>query len=83
MKKDVTLEDLMEFMKSNLAAKSDLEDLATKEDLAEVESKLAEVESKLEAKIDGLGSKLGAFENNEVDKRKQLEVRVTRLEAKV
>jgi flagellar capping protein FliD len=35
---------------------------------------------RLEAKIDHIDEKLGGFENSEVDKRKQLDVRVTHLE---
>ena len=84
MKKDVTLEDLMKFMTEKVATKSDLEDLATKEDLAKVETRLEakidQVDSKLEGKIDQLNSKLGGSENSEVDKRKKLEVRVTKIE---
>lgn len=54
-------------------------DVATKDELAKLAS---QIES-LDAKIDRVESKLGAFENVEVDKRKQLEVKVTRLEKRV
>jgi flagellar capping protein FliD len=50
---------------------------------AKVETKFTAIEGKmdrLEAKIDHIDEKLGGFENREVDKRLQLEVRVGRLE---
>ena len=50
--------------------------MATKEDLKESEEHVS-------GKIEKIDSKLGAFENSEVDKRKQLEVRVAKLERKV
>ena len=51
-------------------------DMVTKQDLSELETRLG-------AKIDQVDKKLSAFENTEVDKRKQLEVRVTRIEKHV
>jgi regulator of replication initiation timing len=42
----------------------------------EVKKDLSELEERLTAKIDKVDAKLGAFENNEIDKRLQLEVRV-------
>ena len=56
-------------------------DMDTK--FAEADARLTAVEggmSWLEAKIDHVDEKLGNFENREVDKRLQLEVRVERLE---
>ena len=50
---------------------------------AEVEARFTAVEGgmdRLEAKIDHVDEKLGNFENREIDKRLQLEVRVERLE---
>lgn len=50
---------------------------------ARVETKYTAVGGRmdrLEAKIDHIDEKLGGFENREVDKRLQLEVRVGRLE---
>ena len=41
---------------------------------------LSRVETTLTAKIDHVDEKLGNFENREIDKRLQLEVRVERLE---
>lgn len=56
-------------------------DMNTK--FAEVDTKFKAVEGRmdqLDAKIDHIDEKLGNFENHEVDKRLQLEVRVDRLE---
>lgn len=79
-----------EFDKLASLIKSESEDIrehmATKEELAKLSTKVDGLEGRfdiLERKVDKLDSKLGAFENNEVDKRKQLEVKVTRLEKKV
>lgn len=46
----------------------------------ELKQDLSKVETTLTAKIDHIDEKLGGFENHEVDKRLQLEVRVGRLE---
>ena len=53
------------------------------EKFAEVDVRFMAVEGaldRLEAKIDHVDEKLGNFENREIDKRLQLEVRVDRLE---
>ena len=50
---------------------------------AEVDARFTAVEGemdRIEAKIDHVDEKLGGFENREIDKRLQLEVRVERLE---
>ena len=57
------------------------ENMAT--DIERLEGNTAKFEMRLGAKIDRVDSKLSAFENHEVDKRKQLEVRITRIEKKV
>jgi hypothetical protein len=44
---------------------------------------LVEMDHKLTDEICKIDAKLGAFENNEIDKRLQLEVRVTRIEKHV
>ena len=52
-------------------------------EFAEVGARFTAVEGamdRLEAKIDHVDEKLGGFENREIDKRLQLEVRVARLE---
>ncbi len=49
----------------------------------EVKKDLSELEERLTGKIDKVDAKIGAFENNEIDKRLQLEVRVTRAEKHV
>ena len=54
--------------------------MATKDDLAAVESRLDLRIGKLDAKIDRLDTKLTKFEEHEIDKRLQLEVRVTTIE---
>jgi hypothetical protein len=50
--------------------------MATKDDIAHLDGRI----DKLDAKIDGLDTKLTKFEEGEIDKRKQLEVRVTKIE---
>src|SRR5271157_5593873 len=54
--------------------------MATKDDLAATESRLDRRIDKLDAKIDRLDTKLTKFEESEIDKRKQLEVRVSTIE---
>jgi tRNA U34 5-carboxymethylaminomethyl modifying GTPase MnmE/TrmE len=51
-----------------------------KQDLSKVETTLTARIDRLEAKIDHVDEKLGNFENPEIDRRLQLEVRVERLE---
>gem|GEM_PF-5011314 len=50
-----------------------LENVPTREEIREI----------VRTEVGRVESKLGAFENHEVDKRKQLEVRVGKLEQKV
>jgi septal ring factor EnvC (AmiA/AmiB activator) len=50
--------------------------MATKEDITRLDSRI----DKLDAKIDRLDTKLTKFEEHEIDKRLQLEVRVTTIE---
>jgi hypothetical protein len=64
-----------------------VEHMATREDIArldtrlnKLDAKIDNVESNLVAKIDRLGTKLTKFEENEIDKRLQLEVRVAAIE---
>ena len=77
--------------KSDLKEIKDIVDLALGTHLAsvheeitdlrnELKQDLARVETTLTAKIDHVDEKLGGFENHEIDKRLQLEVRVGRLE---
>jgi septal ring factor EnvC (AmiA/AmiB activator) len=54
--------------------------MVTKDDLAAVESRLDGRIDKLDAKIDRIDTKLTKFEENEIDKRLQLEVRVSTIE---
>jgi septal ring factor EnvC (AmiA/AmiB activator) len=64
---------------------------ALAEDIGKLDAKIDHVEQKLTARIDHveqkltaqiekLDTKLGKFEDSEIDKRKQLEVRVTAIE---
>ncbi len=57
-----------------------VEHMATKEDLTALEARLDKRIDKLDAKIDRLDVKLTKFEEKEIDKRLQLEVRVTAIE---
>ena len=91
-KKDITLNELGEMMThvvKHMATKEDLSELKTelKADIERLDMKLTAridyVASSLGDKIRALDSRLGGFENHEVDKRVQLEVRTTRLEQKV
>jgi tRNA U34 5-carboxymethylaminomethyl modifying GTPase MnmE/TrmE len=77
--------------KSDLKAIKDVVDSALETHLASVHEEitdmrnelkrdLSKAEAALTAKIDYVDEKLGGFENREVDKRLQLEVRVDRLE---
>jgi hypothetical protein len=61
--------------------------MATKDGIArldkrihKLDAKIDSVESKLAAKIDHLDTKLTKFEEHEIDKRLQLEVRVSAIE---
>jgi hypothetical protein len=50
--------------------------MATKDDIARLDKRI----DNLDAKLDRLDTKLTKFEEHEIDKRKQLEVRVTAIE---
>jgi hypothetical protein len=54
--------------------------MATKDDLAAVETRLDRRIDKLDAKLDRLDTKLTKFDEREIDKRLQLEVRVSAIE---
>ena len=56
------------------------EKMVTKDDLAD---SLAESEDRLGVKIDRIDRRLTSFEEDEIDKRLQLEVRVSRIEKHV
>ncbi len=81
---DANTKDILEavnFIKDNMA---------TKDDLADVESGLSkrinDLEKNLNDRIDGVESKISGFNNRidqEVDRRKILEVKVLHLEEKV
>jgi hypothetical protein len=80
MTKKTTLKEVGEmlgFVVKRMATKDDIADLrkemATKEDLAAVETRL-------DRRIEKLDTKLTKFEEHEIDKRLQLEVRVSAIE---
>jgi hypothetical protein len=54
--------------------------MATKDNLAAVETRLERRIDKLDAKFDRVDTKLTKFEDREIDKRLQLEVRVVAIE---
>jgi predicted nucleic acid-binding Zn-ribbon protein len=60
-----------------------VEHMATKEDIAHLDKRIDRLDDrigKLDAKIDRFDTKLSKFEDSEIDKRKQLEVRVAAIE---
>jgi dynactin complex subunit len=54
--------------------------MATKDDLAASETRLDRRIDKLDGKLDRVGTELTKFEEHEIDKRLQLEVRVSAIE---
>jgi hypothetical protein len=81
-----TLESLAMLVTKGFAS-TDKKFTALAEDIAAVEkrldkidAKMDSVESNLAGKIDRLDTKLMKFEESEIDKRKQLEVRVAAIE---
>ncbi len=54
--------------------------MATKDDIARLDKKIDSVESNLAGKINRLDTKLTKFEEKEIDKRLQLDVRVSAIE---
>jgi hypothetical protein len=54
--------------------------MATKDDLAAVETRLDRRIDKLDGKLDRVDTKLTKFEEREIDKRLQLDVRVSAIE---
>lgn len=64
-----------------------VEHMATKEDIGRLDKRIEKLDAKIDkveytltATIDRLGTKLTKFEEHEIDKRMQLEVRVTAIE---
>jgi hypothetical protein len=68
------LGDMLTHVVKHMATKDDIARLDTRVD--KLDAKIDSVESKLAAKIDRLDTKLTKFEENEIDKRLQLEVRL-------
>jgi hypothetical protein len=54
--------------------------MATKDDISRLDAKIDNVESNLSGQINRIDTKLTKFEESEIDKRLQLEVRVTTIE---
>jgi hypothetical protein len=80
-----TLDTIFSTMERGFAAVAeDVADIkskmATKEDLTAVETRLDRRIDKLDGTLDRLDSKLNKFEEHEIDKRLQLEVRVSAIE---
>ena len=71
--------------RTNASMHEEISDLRTevKKDLSELEERLNERADRLTASIEKVDKKLGAFEDNEIDKRLQLEVRVSRVEKRL
>jgi hypothetical protein len=83
--KKTTLDTILSTVERGFKAVADdiadiRKEMATKDDLAATESRLDGRIDKLDAKIDRLDTKLTKFEESEIDRRKQLEVRVTKIE---
>jgi hypothetical protein len=79
--KETTLKEVGEMLThvvTHMAAKDDIARLDTR--LDKLDATIENVESTLVGKIDRLGTKLTKFEESEIDKRKQLEVRVAAIE---
>jgi len=77
--KQTTLNELGEMLGhvvERMATKDDLADMATKDDIARLDGRI----DSLGAKIDRIDVKLTKFEESEIDKRLQLEVRVAAIE---
>jgi hypothetical protein len=72
------LGDMLTHVVKHMATKDDITRLDTRID--KLDAKIDSVESNLAAKINRLDTKLTKFEENEIDKRLQLEVRVSHIE---
>jgi hypothetical protein len=73
--KETTLKELGEMLEHVV------KHMATKEDITRLDGRIDSLDAKIDrvetAKIDRLDTKLTKFEEHEIDKRKQLEVRVS------
>ena len=81
MTKKTTLNELGEMLAhvvKHMATKDDIARLNSRVD--KLDAKIDSAESNLAGKINLLDSKLGKFEEREIDKRLQLEVRVSAIE---
>jgi dynactin complex subunit len=76
------LGDMLTHVVKHMATKDDLAAVETRLDrrIDKLDNKIDSVESNLAAKINRLDTKLTKFEENEIDKRLQLEVRVAAIE---
>jgi hypothetical protein len=83
------IQELYEFMRNNLATKSDLEGLATKEDVADIKKTLddhTEILNEHTETLDDHTRRLNRIETDvkyNLDKRLQLEVRIKKVEEEV
>src|ERR1700722_19327704 len=81
MTKNTTLKELGEMLThivEHMATKDDISRLDGRMDT--LDAKIERAEANLNAKIDRIDTKLTKFEEHEIDKRKQLEVRVATIE---
>jgi hypothetical protein len=89
MEKKSDIQELYEFMRNNLATKSDLEGLATREDAADIKKTLDDHTEILNDHTETLGdhtrrlNRIEADVKHNLDKRLQLEVRVKKVEGEV
>jgi hypothetical protein len=77
--KETTLKEIGEMLThvvERMAAKDDLAEMATKEDISRLDDRFDQVDTKIER----LDTKPTKFEESEIDRRKQLEVRVATIE---
>jgi hypothetical protein len=76
------LGDMLTHVVKHMATKDDLAAVGTRLDrrIDKLDAKIDSVESKLAAKIDRLDGKQTKFEEHDIDKRLQLEVRVSAIE---
>ena len=72
------LGDMLAHVVKHMATKDDIARLNSRVD--KLDAKIDSAESNLAGKINLLDSKLGKFEEREIDKRLQLEVRVSAIE---
>lgn len=79
-KKPKGIQESLNFIIEKMAMKDDVVDIVREEVRDIVKEEVSEALRPVEIKIDKLDTKLNNFENNEIDKRKQLTVRMGNIE---